>query len=58
MDDRGNALNAAASAIMTSTTVASKSHPNQLSIRLSKEDEAFWGLMQKEKTRTSESTGN
>jgi hypothetical protein len=27
---------------MTTTTAASKNHPNQL--RSSKEDEAFWGL--------------
>ncbi|MGB7954393.1 MAG: hypothetical protein WCF23_10450, partial [Candidatus Nitrosopolaris sp.] len=58
LDDPGNVLNAVAPAIMTSTTAASKNHPNQFSIRSSKEDEAFWGLMQKEKTRTSKSTRN
>ncbi len=41
-DDHGKALNTVMSAIVTTTTAASKNHPNQL--RSSKEDEAFWGL--------------
>jgi hypothetical protein len=43
LDDPGKTLNAAASAIMTSTTAANKNHPDQFSIRSFKEDEVFWG---------------